>query len=256
MEQIKAIPDIEKPEAASKAPPPNNDLQRQAERTLLRERTEDFARFWLVYCADLYKEENIEMQERDVAQFTANPSFANTNNVKFYKRTLSLKDNKPPPPISEKLRRAAITLQTCMCSVFMTLERIKLRLREVEEVVDVQWMNAHVRPRLLIHVKDETGAEQTPTHDFIRIKTSSGALYVLDLAGWQFGFEGWFYDWDDYVRDCLANPDTQPLKPEEQSAEFLREQTPERRTIHLHLRSHIENLEDKKLGAIVSSVTL
>jgi hypothetical protein len=62
------------------------------------------------------------------------------------------------------------------------------------------------RPRFVYFYKSQSGNEVPCSHDIIIIYTHNGEKFAFDPTGYQFGFEGYLFSWNEYEADfgvCL-----------------------------------------------------
>jgi hypothetical protein len=64
----------------------------------------------------------------------------------------------------------------------------------------IEWARLPVQPRCVFFRECELGNESRYLHDIIIIHARSGARFVFDPTGYQFGFDDWLFRWEDYRR--------------------------------------------------------
>lgn len=65
--------------------------------------------------------------------------------------------------------------------------------------------------------------DRRPLHDILIIHTSSGAKFVFDPTGYQFGFGDYLHEWRQYKRDWVDEDSKRELVPRDEISEFNKE---------------------------------
>jgi hypothetical protein len=225
--------------------------------TILRRETEDFARIWLRICDDEYQPKTAK--PLDASLYRTHWHFKSESEVQFYEKDWD--DSDPPPKFPPRLDRALKTDNTCVESVYVMYERVCQRLNGLPCVTKVEWIGAPPRPRLMLVKKADvgTGEEILREHDCIRITASDASQYVLDLAGWQFGYDDYFFAWEEYRRKCVIpeyditvrDPEVECNGFPERYADFST-----RRELLKGWKQKISKASDKELRAFAKGVKL
>ncbi|KAJ4359953.1 uncharacterized protein N0V89_000512 [Didymosphaeria variabile] len=218
----------------------------------IRKQTKDFARVWLLFC------------DRVIIQQTAkqlNPSlyrdhwlFRNETGVEFYETRWTNRQHKYP----SRLGRALITDNTCLDSVYVTFDKISQPLSCVQIV---EWITVNPRPRLVLIRKQVVRAKEEilHEHDCIRITALDNSRYVLDLSGWQFGYDDYFFTWEEYKSKCMApeSPTTvrNPVVENIQIAERYSGYPSHLETIQLW-KHNVTQASDRKLRRMTRGIKL
>ncbi|KAL1594287.1 hypothetical protein SLS60_010044 [Paraconiothyrium brasiliense] len=168
--------------------------------TIIRKQTKDFARLWLLFCdRELLRQ---TARQLDPSLYRNHWLFRNKPGVEFYETQWTTGRHKYP----SKLERALLTDNTCMDSVYVTFVTISQRLLALPFVQNVEWITVNPFPRLVL-IKEQiirTEEEIVHEHDCIAIMARDNSRYVLDLSGWQFGYDDYFFTWEEYKVKCMA----------------------------------------------------
>jgi hypothetical protein len=223
----------------------------------LRRETEDFACIWLRICDNEYKPKSAK--PLDASLYRSHWHFKSETDVEFYEKDRC--HSNPPPKYPPRLERALQTDSTCLESVYVTFERVCQRLNALPYVTKVEWISAHPRPRLMLIKKHVVGTaeEILRAHDCIRITASDESQYVLDLAGWQFGYDDYFFTWEEYTSKLvIPSYDPEVLDPEEEYNRFPQwySDCPERVELVKYRKREISKASDEDLRKFAEGVTL
>lgn len=182
---------------------------------ILREQTRIFARVWLAICNhDHIPQTAVPL---DPAIYRNHWLFKKEMDVEFFEVEYA----SSPKAYSPRTDRALNTLNSCTDSIYVCFDRVCQRLLALPHVKTVEWINIDPRPRLVLVEKeiDDPFMDPVSLHECILITAVDDSEYVLDLSGWQFGFDDYFYTLEEYQSKCMA-PGTS-VKVRDHVAEFV-----------------------------------
>ncbi|KAF2684280.1 hypothetical protein K458DRAFT_403949 [Lentithecium fluviatile CBS 122367] len=230
--------------------------------TRFRCQSEALPRAWLAFLRPYWAGKILSLRKRDPLELSENTAFSRMKNAKLYQWKDILEvlwDHKADVPVTEKLHRAVVTTNACVWSVLTTYQRLKSLLGVLNEFKELQWLRADIRPRLLVHKASEDKKEVFRLHDFFRIETKGGYSFVMDLTSWQFGFNDWFFTWEDYKNKYLAEgEDPQPFQYDLDADSYLKEfeDTSATKSFMLRFRDKINQMSDEELKEFGSDVNV
>lgn len=115
-------------------------------------------------------------------------------------------------------------------------------------------------PRLMLVWKGTgTNSEILREHDCFLITTSDGSRYILDVSGWQFGYDDYFFSWAEYKARFIV-PDQRPtlrVPADEQEVVHNQYRDEERTLVFLkHYQKWVTGASDVKLEEVGKNVSL
>ncbi|KAL1594285.1 hypothetical protein SLS60_010042 [Paraconiothyrium brasiliense] len=125
-----------------------------------------------------------------------------------YKKKDSSNEETWNDDFDKDLRLAAFFTSNCSKAVYCLLQQVRKTLADDPDFDKASWSRQYIDPNLILLDVDQDGNQRKSplpflAHDFITITCKDNQRFVLDVAGDQFGIEGWFYLKKDYWKLLL-----------------------------------------------------
>ncbi|KAH7062928.1 hypothetical protein BKA63DRAFT_497322 [Paraphoma chrysanthemicola] len=186
-------------------------LQKKLSDTI-RPIAEDITRRWLQFCAERTSILIKDAIRRDPRTLYGHLYYdlLEGQGVEYY--DLQMAYNEPHQKgriaadcrLEERLQKAILTHNTCVDACIGFWEYLHHALRDIPELKDIEAWSSMVRPRLVLFTdQDRPGRERAAKHNYIVIKFLNEISFVIDISGYQFGFEKCFYTLAEYESEVL-----------------------------------------------------
>ncbi|KAJ4362914.1 hypothetical protein N0V83_010031 [Neocucurbitaria cava] len=104
---------------------------------------------------------------------------------------------------SDPVKLGALTYCRCTDAAYVFWEALSQLYADDAEIERVAWVYCRVQPRIVFVREAAMYNETRYLHDILIIHTSSGAKFVFDPTGYQFGFGDYLHEWGQYKRECV-----------------------------------------------------